>query len=304
MKGLKNKDKELIDYLFNYCRYTTKQLAKALHLPQQTISYKIRRLEEQNYIKRYDAVLNWNNIDLIKKIYFLKKTEEELLTKLKKEKSVHSIVESIGTHELSVWCFFKDEKQKQAFEEEYEFSKSINVKKVISSEPSLFGTKIKLKKPLMKEKKIKLDNNDVKLIKHLSTGHARDSILKISKDLNISYDIIHYRLKNLIKNKYFSRLIPQSGEGLGAAKTTLLLVELKEVKEENINKIKNLDFLTMGGYNDKEIYLHILSSEQDDYLEKLEKIYHAVRKELLSSEAMHWKQVYKLNEYPLEYLTK
>ena len=154
----------------------------------------------------------------------------------------------------------------------------------------------------MKENQIRLDDKDVKLIKHLSNGNARDPILKISKDLNISYDIIQYRLKNLIRNGYFTRLIPQLGDGLDGLKLTKIILGFDTVTIDIVKRIEGLDFSTTGGYSDKEIYAFIISTDYDDYANKLNKLYKAVNNKQVSSEALHWKEMHVLNRYPLEYL--
>ena len=303
MKGLTNKDKELLDYLFDYCRYTTKQLAKALNLPQQTVSYRIKRLEDRNYIKRYDAVLNWDVIPLEKVIYLFKTNNpEEIAKKVKDIPCVHSVLTNTSTYNLSIFCFFKDKEQREDFESKYDFERKIKIDKVVASSSNLFDTEIKLKKPKMQEKQIELDDNDVKIIKHVSTGHARDPILKISKDLNMSYDIVQYRFMKLLKNKYFTRLIPQTEGHFSKLKTTLIVMDFKEVKEETIKRLENLSQLAIGGYNEKTVYLHIISDDYKDYLEKLEEIHKATKREQTNTETMHWKEIHLVNRYPLEYL--
>ncbi len=302
MQGLTAKDKELLDYLFDYCRYTTKQLAKALRLPQQTISYKIKRLEEQNYISRYDAILNWDLIPLTKKLYlFNTKKPGEIIKKTIKKKPVHSIHENTGTYNLAIWCFYKNKKQIQEFEEQLPEHKAITINKTTVSDFTHFGTEIKLKKPTMIPSKIKLDKKDISIIKHLSSGRARDSLLQISKDLKISYDITHYRLKRLIRNGYFSRLMPQTGKKLGGLRVTQAIFELKQLNESTIKKIKSLAFMAMGGYSEKFVYLHFMSENHEDYLTKLDALHEIFKENLESTEILHWKELHLANRYPLEY---
>lgn len=306
MVELTEKDKELLDYLFDYCRYTTKQLSRVLNIPQQTVSYKIKRLEEKGFILRYDGILNWDVIPLIKKIYLLNvKSPEEIIEKTRNMDPVHSIHENVGNYNLGIWCFFKTKKQVKEFEKILPKGKykSIEVEKTIFSDFVLFDTKIRLRKPKSEPKQIKIDAKDVKIIKHLSTGHARDSLLKISEDLKISYDIIHYRLRNLIKNGYFSRLMPQLGEKLGGLNVTLLVFEFEEIKEEFLEKIKNLNFMVMGGHSKKTIYLHLLSTNLKDYLEKLNSIHKIFKGEKYQAETLHWEKLHLANRYPLEFLT-
>ncbi len=305
MLRLTAKDKELLDYLFDYCRYTTKQLAKALHLPQQTISYKIKRLEEKGYISRYDAILNWDLIPLTKKLYlFNTKKPGEIITKMIKEKPVHSIHENTGTYNLAVWCFYKNREQIQEFEESLPEHESITIDKTIVSDFTHFGTKIKLRKPTMIPSKIKLDKKDISIVKHLSSGHAKDSLLQISKDLKISYDVTHYRLKRLIRNGYFSRLMPQTGKKLGGLRVTQAIFELKQFNESIIKKIKSLSFMAMGGYSKKFVYLHFMSENHEDYLNKLESLHEIFKENLLRTEILHWKELHLANRYPLEYVIK
>lgn len=305
MEKLTNKDKHLIDYLFDYCRYTTKQLSRALNIPQQTVSYKIKRLEERGFISRYDAILNWDNIPLIKKIYlFNTKTPEKIIEKIKDEKPVHSFHENIGIYNLAVWCFFKTKKQMKEFEKMLPKKRlEMPVNNVIASDFSHFGTQIKLKKPTIKQKQLNLDEKDVKIMKHLSSGHARDSLLKISKDLRLNYNTIHYRLKRLIKNGYFSRLMPQIGEKFGGLQVTLAIFRFENTDQDILRKIENLDFMVLGGYSKRFLYLHIISTNREDYLKKLGSIYQTMRnKDIKESIILDWKKLHLANRYPLEFL--
>ncbi len=153
----------------------------------------------------------------------------------------------------------------------------------------------------MTPNKIKLDEKDISIIKHLSSGRARDSLLQISKDLKISYDITHYRLKRLIRNGYFSRLMPQTGKKLGGLRVTQAIFELKQLNESIIKKIKGLAFMAMGGYSEKFVYLHFVSENHEEYLKKLESLHEIFKENLESTEILHWKELHLANRYPLEY---
>ena len=75
---LDEKNQILFEHLLAYARFRVKQLARVIHSSQATVIKRIKYLEEQGFIERYDAIINWQKLPLIKKVYHLKINQGEL----------------------------------------------------------------------------------------------------------------------------------------------------------------------------------------------------------------------------------
>ena len=308
---LNEKRKQILDYLFYNCRFTTKQLSRALNIPQQTISYMIKWLEKNRYAERYDAILNWNNLPLIKCLYLFNiKDLDKTIKSMINQKPIFGIYEYIGTHNLAIWCFFKNEAQQENFEKIFLEKKSLIYEKiniVRNFYPNLnpFETKIKLNAPLISQKqlkKIKLDKKDILLIKYLSSGHARDSLLKISENTGLSYDVVRYRMNIIIKNGYFARFMAQIGKNPEGITTSPLLFKLKKIDELIIKKLENLNFIVLGAHSKNIIHLSIFSINHKDFINKLSILEKILREKVISTEILYYKQSHLANRFPLDFL--
>ena len=69
---LDEKNKVLFEHLLAYARFSIKDLAKVLDVSKATVIKRIKFLEENKYISRYDAIINWQKLPFIKKVYFFK----------------------------------------------------------------------------------------------------------------------------------------------------------------------------------------------------------------------------------------
>ena len=64
---------------------------------------------------------------------------------------------------------------------------------------SVFDVPIKYSIPQYTNERLKLDENDIKILEVLSNGGAKYSILEISQKTGISHDLVLYRYKKLKK---------------------------------------------------------------------------------------------------------
>ena len=63
-----NKSKILFEYLLVNARSSVKKLAQMIHSSEATVVNRIRKLETDGYISRYDAIINWQKMPFIKKL--------------------------------------------------------------------------------------------------------------------------------------------------------------------------------------------------------------------------------------------
>ena len=69
---LDERNKILFEHLLAYARFPIKDQERILKVSKATIIKRLEFLEENNYISRYDAIINWQKLPFIKKIYFVK----------------------------------------------------------------------------------------------------------------------------------------------------------------------------------------------------------------------------------------
>ena len=62
-KNLDKKDLEILDLLQKNCKLTTKEMARHVGSPVTTVYAKIKKLEEQGFIKGYKAILDAEKLD-------------------------------------------------------------------------------------------------------------------------------------------------------------------------------------------------------------------------------------------------
>lgn len=210
------KDKKILYELDRDCRQSNSQIARKVHLSKQVVNYRIKRLEEKNIITKYVAQLNTPKLGYITHKIMIQfqhvnpEKEKEIFNHVSKNKNVNWLVSSFGQYDL-IFAFSSTSI--------IEFNK--NLKKLLSN----FESNIKEKKTLLitdlyhftrsylinkKDKSVshfggepeksKLDKVDFQIIKILS-NNAHDNIVDIAKKLNMTIDVIRYRIKKLNENK-------------------------------------------------------------------------------------------------------
>jgi len=307
---LDQKNQVLFEHLLAYARFPVKQLARLIHSSEATVVNRIRQLEQKGFIARYDAIINWQKLPFIKKIYHfrLNPTEESAcIAFLLKEQPVFSIIRTAGFANLQAWCFFASEKQCHDFEKAIRSFAydcyDIAYLEILRS--SFFNLPLQLKVPPIREQTLSLKPIDISIMKWLAAGNARASLLEVSKKLKLPYDAVHYHATNLLKSGYFSQLIAQPGESAFTLQTTALVIKLKTPGLEKklypefarCAKIRSLAYSKTN-----ELIIHFFSLNFSEYQKKLNQLLSIPdRKEILTVSSCHWTRVIINNRYPLEY---
>lgn len=306
---LDEKDKTIYEHLLVNARFPIKKLAKIINSSQATVINRIKNLGKRGYISRYDAIINWQRLPLIKKIYHIKSKKEQEESKFFiNQEPVFSVISLSGIYNLQVWCFFKTKKQVLEFErllKKFEFV-CTEVEILEFPKVSFFNKPIKIQLPKIENKELKLDKIDIEIMKYLAFGGARDSLLKIGDKLKINYDTVHYRFKKLLRAGYFLKLVAQPGENEFALQTTVLFIRLnKKTHLDSVyNKLSNLNqIISVAKTKECGLLIHFNSMDFKEYKNKLNEIFSLEDRNnfevVLTS---HWDKIYLNNRYPLEYL--
>jgi Lrp/AsnC family transcriptional regulator, leucine-responsive regulatory protein len=305
---LDRKNEILFEHLLSNARFSVKQLARVIHSSKPAVIKRIKNLEEKGYISRYDAIINWQKLPLLKKIYHLKlneKNEEQVIKQLIAQQPVFSIIRLAGLFNLQVWCFFKNREQQNLFEKQIECEKiSMEIRILEFPTTSFFNHPIKIDMPKIQDRIIGLKKIDVLIMKYLAQGNGRMSLLEMSRKLNLPYDSVNYHAKNLIKAGYFSKMVAQPGESQFTLQTNVLIIRFKQKvaidfykRLLNVNQIRSIALT-----KDNRIVIHFFSQNFQDYQNKLNEILSKDREKIKDVSISQWTKVILNNRYPLDYL--
>ena len=307
---LDEKNKILFESLLEYARFSVKDLARVLKVTKSAVTKRLKLLEEKGYISRYDAIINWQKLPFVKKVYFITvdKNREEFEELIISQEPVFSLINLSGLYDYQIWCFFKNVKQQKFFEAKIKKfgKKSIKVSKLIFPRVSFFGLPLKLSPPKIKDKRLNLRPIDIKIMKYMAAGHGRESFYQMSNDLKLPYDSVHYHGKNLLRAGYFEKIIAQPGKNKLSLQTTCLLIKCGDKKYAEIlynSLIKVPRVISVAISNDGKVMIHFLSQTHQEYREKLAEILSLIpKKEIGNVIIAYWEKVILNNRYPLEYL--
>ena len=305
---LDEKNKILFEYLLAYARFSIKDLARILKVSKATVIKRIKFLEENGYISRYDAIINWQKLPFIKKTYFVKVNKEsEKFEKLMISKQeVFAVVSLTGFYNYYIWCFFKTKKQQKEFERNLKNYKKeeIEINELVFPKVTFFDIPLKLSPPKPKTKNVNLNKIGVAVMKYLANGHGRDSLYEISEKLRLPYDSVHYNGKKILNSDWFFTIIAQAGANKFTIQATSILLQCSDKKSSEeiyleLQKIPKVQSVAIG--KEKKIMVHFLSQTHVEYRETLSKIL-ALHKEKIKNLLMaHWEKPILINRYPLEY---
>ena len=146
------------------------------------------------------------------------------------------------------------------------------------------------------EKKLKIDEHDVAILKAVSEGGARKTLKELSKITGLSIDLIHYRKKRLISHGYLSYFVAQPGFGTLHLTVAYLYIKTEEQSFPRIAR-SPLQVKTDSG-----VMFAILAKDLDDFSRTLDRIYEYYRSTNEASFLLTNKEIHVLNRYPFEYL--
>ena len=306
-------NKIIFEHLLHYARFSAADLAKVVKLSKVAVTKRISYLLEEHFISRFDAIINWQKLPFIKKVYFVQNHSEHTLEferNIRTEEAAFSLVKLIGMYNYQIWCFFKDKSQQKTFEralKNYDFF-DFEVIELIFPKVSFFNEQIKILISESPEKQITLKKIDIKLLKYLAHGHGRDSFYAISEAIGEKYDSVKYHFRNLLSAGYFESIIAQPGESQFTLQTTSLIIEFLKKKDISLlmRKLSTLSkTISIASGKKNRIMIHFMSITHKEYREALDKIFTLCKNEVKCSPVLvYWDKPIFNNRYPLEYLIK
>jgi len=112
---LTENDKKLVEHLFYDARRSTRELARIIGIKQPSVHARMKKLEAEGFLSRYDSLITTHMFPFIHKVYYcsLSATEVEAIVAMP---SCFILQEVYGQYTHQVSCFFPNEQQRIACE--------------------------------------------------------------------------------------------------------------------------------------------------------------------------------------------
>jgi DNA-binding Lrp family transcriptional regulator len=300
---LDEKDKLILEYLMHDCRITTTKLAKITKLSQPSITYRIKKLEEQKYILKYDVLINPDKFNTQMSFFFVfipKNKQEEFEKEITNDKKIMSVFKHINKYNYSLTTFTnkKENEQIKRYLEKNNY-KYIYYKGIQTRHYPISIFNLNIQKPQINtsKEKLKLDKTDAKILNRLVNGGAKSSILELTKHTNLTTDLVLYRFKKLQKANYFSLYIAQPNLEKFHLQYDVLIIGTQNIEENLVfDKIKKLNKIIFVSQIEQNKYLVTLISQNfEDYKNTLDKLITNLDEKLVNIEQFMIKKILKLN---------
>lgn len=319
------KQKKILKLLSINCRFSNKDIGKAVKISEDSVAYQIDKLINKEKLGRFNVtfyypLLGYHHYHIWIKLKNLNANYE----KLSKISSVISINSSFGKFDLQLIILTKTKKQLN--ETIKEIKNSISIQTLQISKFNSFYKRFtnilppidvnvrlpKNKKDYIyklsdrvyahpdKGTKIKLDNKDRKIIKEL-LQNPRASYLEISRKTGINHETIRYRIKNYVEKKFINNFGLLHDFKKYNLYTNYFLLNLKKHDEKKFR-----DFLMMnenifycakleGGYN---CIVYIVSSNPHELGENFSNLMNVLSKSVKKIDLLFLNKIHKYVQFP------
>jgi len=283
MYNISKKDKEILYHLDINSRRPLRKIAKDVNIPENTLRYKIKKLEKNSIIKYYYSVINSYNLGFIViKFYTRYKNinsdiKSEVVEFFSKMTNTWLVSSTEGEFDLAVIFWIKNISDfypiwrnifsryaKYFTEPKFYFqceALSFRPTYLINEKKRSEKEKYDLSR---KDKHIIIDSIDAKILRHLAED-ARIPITKLAKNLEVSSSMIINRINKLMKNNIIQSYrteIDTLAIGFLHIKTDVFLNDLKDINIL-INHFKRCPFvlciMKSIGYPHLEIEFNVKS---------------------------------------------
>jgi len=217
MANLDLKDKKILYELDLNSRHTFKEIANKIRLSKDATFYRIKRLENEGIIERYQTLINVGKLGYISFRIFYKlqnttsKIEEEIVKFLKDQRIVVWMATIEGYWDINTWILCKEVSELEDFWGKFT-SRYLNY--LADKQLSIFTDITYYSRAYMLEgkqnevefkfvttpRKAECDDTDVKILQRLNLN-ARMPILDIAKQIGLSAKQVSHRIKNMERKK-------------------------------------------------------------------------------------------------------
>lgn len=214
---LDRKDRLILFELDNDAVQTYRKIGRKLRISKEVVAYRIRRLEEENFITSYLTISHFPKLGFIhfklyiKYAHITNEKKAEIIDFLKKQDNLGWLASTEGTFDLMVAIRFRSIFEFESFKDEFfsRFDRHFQRNSfAILTEAETYPRTYFLSREPEKRKvfsfctdvhKEDIDKTDLKIIKALSEN-SRLSSSEISNITGLSERVVRYRKKQLEKN--------------------------------------------------------------------------------------------------------
>lgn len=313
-------DKKILFALSKNARLSQSAISKAIKTSRDTVNYRITNLKKSGVLQAYRTVINISKFGYMNFHLFLqlkqpsKEIFNDLIKKLKSYNFLRAIIQFNGKYDLELALVAKNMKDCDEiiskissdckdFLQNYEvvfLTKSF----VANIFPKSFFTEDSESRIQKSKARISIDAHDVKILEILS-DNALTPVHEIAKKINLSSDVVTYRLKKLQNSDYISNYVPAVNYNLinyDVYAVLLSIVNFTQSDESMLQEFlsQNKDVLwavkTIGKYN---LILYICTQKMDEFIKSSDEIRH-----LLINKIKDYETLINVEEYKYNYLPK
>lgn len=250
------KDRKILYYLSKNGRMPHSKLAKLVELSQNTIHYRLKRLQEVGVIKKFTAVTNIGALHLTTFTILLKFNEDvyehaDIIEYFKKHEFADWVVTLTGQWDIFTEFIVKDCSHLQHIVDDIKdrFGSVLNTYKVFFSQDTLRVEHLvadfykdlrgeELPVQVRTQERYVIDDTDRKVLSLVNCDSSL-SYLEMSRQSGLSFDIVRYRVKHLVERGIIVKFFPEiSLQALGYT-TYLNIISLRNVPPERMLSLKS-----------------------------------------------------------------
>lgn len=277
-------DSKILAALDQNARLAESIIGKKVRASKQVVKYRIKRLEDKGILENYYTMLNVGKLGFDSYYVFVQLTglnseqENELYQNILKIPYVAWLVTGVGRWDAVILICAKTiiefntelEELKSIFSKnlhEYTFTTLIQAEHI--SYKFLKSTSNNTLKTTSKDKKVILNEIDKKILRTINQS-ARMPVTSIAESTKFPLHTIHYRLKQLQKEKIIQGFKPKINVHKLGLQWHLLLIAFNSVSEDRIKLFisyckenKNVYYVTnsVGKYNIM-LDIHVKNTEE------------------------------------------
>ncbi len=217
MVELDLKDRKIVSELDRNSRQTYQEIARKVRLSKDAVFYRIKRLEREGVIERYQTLIDVGRLGYTSFRIFYKlqnttsKTEEEIVDFLKKQRIVVWMTTIEGYWDINTWILCRNVSELEDFWRRFT-SKYLNY--LADKQLSIFTDITYYSRAHMLEGKQneiefkfvtapgeqEVDDTDIRILQKLNLN-ARMPILEIAKSVGLSAKQVSHRIRNMERKK-------------------------------------------------------------------------------------------------------
>ena len=220
MEKIDLKDKKIIFHLLQDSRQSFSKIGKLVGQSKELVSYRVKRLQNKNIIQKFTTIIDDTKLGFFGLSYYYKfdnvnpSIRDEMINLLVDSKFTRYVASTDGKYDMIVWYYlYNQEIYTNFYEKLLRKYRKYLAKQILTGDidVELFPydfllsdkerniKQIKSKKSVSKWFVIeKIDDIDISILKELSKNPTI-KIIELAKNLELSANIIKYRIKKLIE---------------------------------------------------------------------------------------------------------